>query len=106
MKIKDYTSKKVIKNSKKCGCYYCLSVFKKEEITEYIDKGETALCPKCNIDSVIGNNKTIVKFNEFLQKLHVHYFCWNTSIKGEYCWSPTKNYQKFKNKNKLKKFRF
>jgi hypothetical protein len=41
-----------------CGCFYCLAVFPPNEVTEWTDKtvgiGQTALCPKCGIDSVIG----------------------------------------------------
>lgn len=36
-----------------CSCYYCLKNFKKNEIINYTDKGETALCPYCNIDAVL-----------------------------------------------------
>jgi hypothetical protein len=37
----------------KCGCYYCLKIFRFEEIKEYTDNGLTAICPHCGIDSVI-----------------------------------------------------
>jgi len=44
-----------------CGCFYCLERFTPNEIEEWIDdeNGEkalaTALCPKCGMDSVLGN---------------------------------------------------
>ena len=40
-----------------CGCFYCLEIFNPSEITEWVDdKGNTAICPYCNIDSIIGRN--------------------------------------------------
>lgn len=36
-----------------CGCFYCLEIFNPKQITEWTDMGQTALCPYCDIDSVI-----------------------------------------------------
>lgn len=42
---------------KKCDCYYCLKIFKPNEIKEWIDdKQGTAVCPYCGIDSIIGES--------------------------------------------------
>ncbi len=50
--------------SELCGCFYCLSNFKPDEITEWIidDASNelelsfaTAVCPKCGIDAVLGS---------------------------------------------------
>lgn len=41
-----------------CGCFCCLSLFPPAEITEWMDEEggeETALCPRCGIDAVIGD---------------------------------------------------
>jgi hypothetical protein len=35
------------------GCFYCVTVFDVQEIDEWIDGGQTALCPHCGIDSVL-----------------------------------------------------
>ncbi len=53
--------KEAILKSKNCGCFYCLSIFPPNEIVEWITEpkdcprgpGETAICPKCGIDSVL-----------------------------------------------------
>jgi hypothetical protein len=50
--------KDVIK-SDVCGCFYCLATFGSSEINDWVDEDtnlveQTALCPKCNIDAVIG----------------------------------------------------
>lgn len=38
----------------RCGCFYCLAIFDPQEIEEWIEDegGDTALCPRCEIDSV------------------------------------------------------
>ena len=40
-----------------CGCFYCLMSFPPSEIVRWLDDGKTAtaLCPRCEIDSVIGS---------------------------------------------------
>lgn len=35
-----------------CVCYYCCTKFTASDIKEWVDKGQTALCPNCGIDSV------------------------------------------------------
>ena len=37
------------------GCFYCCGVFSSGIIDEWTDDDTTALCPKCGIDSVIGD---------------------------------------------------
>lgn len=41
--------------SKTCGCFYCLAIFNYEQIKQWCDDNNTALCPKCGIDSVFGS---------------------------------------------------
>jgi len=39
----------------KCGCFSCLATFHPKEIVEWIDENNnTAICPYCGIDSIIG----------------------------------------------------
>ena len=38
-----------------CGCFYCLQIFPSSQIKEYTDEGHSAICPKCSIDSVVGD---------------------------------------------------
>ena len=50
-----------IERSDLCGCFYCLITFPPGEITDWCDRrdahdpGQTALCPRCGIDSVLGS---------------------------------------------------
>ena len=46
-------NKALIDSSERCYCFYCKSTVDKMEIKEYVDDGQTALCPRCNRDSVI-----------------------------------------------------
>jgi len=63
-----------LKKSDLCGCFYCLEVFPPNEIEDWTDDGDTALCPKCDIDSVIGSLSGYPIQREFLSKMHDHWF--------------------------------
>jgi hypothetical protein len=56
--LSKYSSKNKVytEASEKCVCYYCLNYFAPNEIKEWVDGGETALCPICKIDSVLGDS--------------------------------------------------
>lgn len=71
--------KSEILNSKICGCFYCLAIFSPTEIEQWTDqnfedKEETALCPKCGIDSVIGSESGFSVTKEFLLKMKKTWF--------------------------------
>jgi hypothetical protein len=51
-----------------------LKVFPPSEIEDWTDDDDTALCPKCGIDSVIGSVSGYPIEREFLQKMHDHWF--------------------------------
>jgi hypothetical protein len=71
-------NKEEILQSSLCGCFYCMQNFMPNEIEEWVDddpKGETALCPKCNIDSVIGDSSSFPVNDEiFLKEMYSEYF--------------------------------
>ncbi len=55
--------------SKVAGCFYCQSTFSPAEIQEWLterDESQTALCPDCSIDSVIGDKSGFPLTEEFL----------------------------------------
>jgi hypothetical protein len=65
--------------SDRCGCFCCCAVFKATEITEWIDEddegiGQTAMCPRCGIDSVIGSASGFPITARFLAKMESHWF--------------------------------
>ena len=57
-----------------CGCFYCISTFPASEIEIWTDNGQTAICPKCGIDSVIGSASGYPVDSLFLKKMHDHWF--------------------------------
>ena len=61
-----------------CGCFHCLATFTPAAIVEWIDElggvGDTALCPLCGIDSVIGSSSGFPITLEFLNQMHKHWF--------------------------------
>ena len=62
-----------ILKSKSCGCFDCLSIFQPSDIKEWTDSQETALCPKCGIDSVIGDESGYPITKEFLLLMQKHW---------------------------------
>lgn len=66
-------------DSEQCGCFYCKKVFPPSEIKEWVDtdrpeKEQTALCPYCAIDSVIGSKSGYPIDETFLAKMNEHWF--------------------------------
>ena len=64
-----------ILQSEKCGCFYCVTTFEPKDIVEWTDNGQTALCPNCGIDSVIGDisDFPIMDIN-FLKQMNQYWF--------------------------------
>lgn len=59
----------------KCGCFYCLKIFEPREITNWIeDPGGTAICPYCQVDSIIGESSGYPITNEFLTSMRDYWF--------------------------------
>ena len=68
-----------IAGSTLCGCFYCCATFASAEIVEWVDEnpqgeGQTALCPRCGIDSVIGERSGFPITEEFLSIMNRHWF--------------------------------
>ncbi len=57
-----------------CGCFYCLEIFHPEKITEWWDDDNTAVCPHCGIDSIIGENSGFKITEMFLSEMHKRWF--------------------------------
>ncbi len=63
-----------IEASEVCGCFYCMATFAPSEIVKWTDDGQTALCPRCPVDSVIGSASGYPITSAFLQRMHDHWF--------------------------------
>jgi hypothetical protein len=66
--------------SELCGCFSCLATFPPSDIREWTDtselkpEGNTALCPRCGIDSVIGSESGYPMTEEFLRLMEARWF--------------------------------
>jgi hypothetical protein len=58
-----------------CACFYCEENFLPSEIEEWIEEkiGETAICPKCRIDSVLSS-KFPISDKIFLDEMNKYWF--------------------------------
>ena len=63
-----------------CGCFFCLHIYNPKEIEEWIiadnscDRRGTAICPKCDIDSVIWESSGFPITKEFLVAMNKKWF--------------------------------
>ena len=49
-----FQNKELLKKHDVCGCFHCKKIFKPDVIHFWIDDNQTAMCPYCFTDSVIG----------------------------------------------------
>ena len=67
-------NKKYLLQDSKCGCFFCLEIFDPKEITSWIDQEDTAMCPYCDIDSIIGESTGFPITENFLKKMQNYWF--------------------------------
>ena len=64
-----------IEASTRVGCFYCGQTYAPSLIEEWIDDDTTAMCPKCGIDSVIGDASGYPAGDrEFLEQMKAVWF--------------------------------
>lgn len=68
-----------ISASTMCGCFWCLSTYPPSEIVQWTDAdemgvGQTALCPRCPVDSVIGDASGLPMKRRFLRAMRRRFF--------------------------------
>ena len=63
-----------IESSELCGCFYCGKMFLPSEITHWIDNDQTAMCPYCDIDSVLGSASGLPISKEFFDRMNEVWF--------------------------------
>ena len=70
------THREELRNSEVCGCFYCLDRFDYRNIEEWIgEDNDTALCPGCTVDSVIGSASGYPAGDlEFLRAMRAYWF--------------------------------
>ncbi len=58
-----------------CGCFYCTETYSPTEVMEWVDRSDTALCPRCGIDAVLGDRTALPVDNpEFLKAMRRQWF--------------------------------
>lgn len=63
-----------IERSMECACFDCGEIYNASEVTEWTDNGNTALCPHCGMDCVLGDASGIALTSEFLNAMYRHWF--------------------------------
>ena len=64
-----------IGRSTTCGCFHCLAIFPPTVIEEWVEMGEvTALCPECDVDSIIGSASWYPITKSFLAAMRKRWF--------------------------------
>lgn len=69
-------NREMLEQNSKCACFYCKRIFDPKKITEWIDDrdGQTAVCPYCYIDSVIGESAGYPLSGWFIEEMHRYWF--------------------------------
>jgi hypothetical protein len=66
--------KKQLQKEQVSGCFCCCKTFSSKKLEFYYDDGQTAYCPCCYIDSVIGESSGYEITEEFLIAMEDYYF--------------------------------
>jgi hypothetical protein len=64
--------------STRCGCFFCFRTFPPTSIKVWIDAKQTALCPGCGVDSVIGSASSHRVDDAFLRRMHGQFFAYRS----------------------------
>ena len=65
-----------VKASDQAGCFHCLEIFDISEIEDWVEgeTGTSAVCPHCDVESVIGDAAGFPLTEEFLDELRQQHF--------------------------------
>jgi hypothetical protein len=63
-----------VEKSELCACFYCEKNFIFAAITEWVDDDQTAMCPFCGIDSVLGSACGFELSKDFLHRMNERWF--------------------------------
>lgn len=64
--------------SGQAGCFHCLERFPAREVVEFTEPEGTAVCPRCGLDSVVGDASRELG-DPFLARMHRYWF--GTAVK-------------------------
>jgi hypothetical protein len=71
--LRSLNNRQVLAGGGKCGCFHCLATFDADQVTEWVDEGSTALCPRCHIDTVLSARADSID-QMFLRRMRDFYF--------------------------------
>lgn len=67
-----------VQASARCGCFFCFRQFPPSSIKAWTEANQTALCPHCGVDSVIGNASPYQLDDKFLRRMHGQFFAYRS----------------------------
>lgn len=86
-------NRRLVEESRECGCFHCGSRFAGSEITEWLketDGDDTALCPYCGVDAVIVGTDRLPLSTALLSMLYGDWFSNECKKAVENCtYAPT-----------------
>ncbi len=68
-----YRNRRALEGSPRAACFGCLSEVQTARITEYVDEGQTALCPHCGLDTVLPMSESDSLDSALLAALNARY---------------------------------
>lgn len=63
--------------SERCGCFFCFRTFAPSSIKAWSEGNQTALCPGCGVDAVLGASAISIH-DKFLRQMHQHFFSYRS----------------------------
>ncbi|MCF7520506.1 hypothetical protein L4G92_00340 [Neisseria sp. ZJ106] len=72
-------NREILEQSRLCGCFHCQKIFpptelKPKHFEREAEGGETAFCPYCGIDSLIGDQSGYAVEPELLAAMKAYWF--------------------------------
>lgn len=69
-----YENRELIDKSLLCACFHCKQYFPPDRIVSWTDDDETALCPYCDIDAVLGDAGGFELTSAFIDQMYQYWF--------------------------------
>lgn len=79
---KSSRNRSLLAGSTICACFYCFSEYKFDRIDKWTDEDETAICPVCGVDAVLGFDSAPPD-QKLLQAMHDRWFKAATRLKPD-----------------------
>lgn len=77
-----FCNRELLSKEHECACFFCLARMRVDEIAvwyEERDGKETAVCPKCDTDSIVPSS---VFDDDLLKRMQKKYFQWSSESNG------------------------